>query len=438
MRPNLYRRASTKNNKHGLQGRPRQSSTARTAHRRYSRDERIAFSCLIFVVIWIYIQYRLLPSPSSAQSNLTKVSHYNQDSFITSSDFELISKRLHANCRYAYSHSSSHIQDIHLQIHGSLQYLQFLTLSDYGIIKQNNSNNPNVQSLLQLINTMNSHLVNSHFVVSAGDHFYDNEVNTAHHPRWNAVFDQFMKNKVFLPAVGNKDWLNTSKQVDMNSINAQIERTFWSNNHWCLPRLFYTVRFVLNHNLSDTLSFSVRFIMLDTTSYIKQYKHFDYLSKQYQFLSDTLVTNQNDDWIIVVGHHPFESFPKTRCKRTEQDNYSFDDLQNATCSVWKQKMMPILKLLLKYENVQMYISGHHHIWRICSLFDEHQRLKLLTMITGSAGRRDHHFDAYFPLHMIAGGEEESFGKVMISKNIIKIQVINKQNQSIFDHFYYRH
>eukprot|EP01083_Nonionella_stella_P001985 5714_1 len=231
--------------------------------------------------------------------------------------------------------------------------IQFLTLSDYGIIKSPYDTNNNIQSLLQLIDTMNSHLNTAHFMMSAGDIFYDNNVDSAHHPRWSYTFKHFNQNKMFVAVVGNKDCVNTS------AINAQMERTNWVKN-WCLPKLYYTMRFVFRHSWTNSVLFTVRFVALDTTSYLKDYDALGYAQEQYEWLHRVLEANKKDDWVIVYGHHPFESLPeKGKGEGNERNGeYTFEELQNM--NVWKKKMEPILKLLLRYDNVMMYISGHHH------------------------------------------------------------------------------
>eukprot|EP01084_Bolivina_argentea_P088581 159927_1 len=392
--------------------------------------------CLMFIILWIYLQYQFIPSSSDIHNSNKKSYLHN----LSTSHFQEISHKIHSQCRFAYSHSLSDIGNINLTLSEHVPFLQFLTFSDYGIIKHKNDENENINSLLQLINVINSYLPNSHFAISAGDHFYDNDVNYAQHPRWDAMFDHFIKNKLFLSVSGNIDWMNTSHQMDIQNIVAQIERTYWSNN-WCFPRLYYTIKFSLRNKVTDTLSFNVRFIALDTTSYLHKYDQFKYLTEQYKWLYNVLETNKNDDWIIVFGHHPFEHVPEQKKEQIsnqqkKRNRYTFPQLQRK--KTWNTKMEKILKLLLQYDNVIMYVSGHHHIWRVCNIVDKNDQIKLLSIVTGSTGKHNHHFNSELPLHMIAGGEEQSFGKISIYKDMLKLQIIDKENRTLFSHLYQKY
>ena len=390
--------------------------------------------CFTILLIWIYCQYQLIPSIShSNDKSNTKNSYPYQYQSVSFSNYKLFSEILHSQCRYSYSHNLTDIGDIYLQYtDNNVPFLQILTFSDYGIIKHKTSKKDNVKSLLQLINTMNSHLRdNAHFIISSGDHFYDNNVNDVHHYRWSAIFDKFIENKIFLSAVGNKDWVNQMNDISIENIKAQLDKTYWSSN-WCLPRLYYTVRFIFQNQISR--SFSVRFIALDTTSYLRKLDHFQYLKDQYEWLQQLLEMNKNDDWIIVFGHHPFESIKdKNKSNQQKKRRYTFQRLNDK--NVWNKKMKNIVKLLLRYDNVKTYISGHHHIWRVCNIHDENDKMKLMTMVTGSTGRKDQYFNNDLPLHMIAGGDEVSFGKVTIYRNMLRLQIIDKDNNTLFSQIY---
>ena len=159
----------------------------------------ILITFLIIVWIWLIIQAIYLPQTDHSPESLTdSTSHFNTP--IDSVNFDAFTIRLHAQCRYAYSHHSSNLGDIRMILSDTkddgyrVPFLRFLSFSDYGIIKEltrtDDDNSYNIQGLLDLIQTMNSHLTDAHFIVSAGDHFYENNVDSATHPRWS-VLDHF-------------------------------------------------------------------------------------------------------------------------------------------------------------------------------------------------------------------------------------------------------
>jgi len=399
----------------------------------------------IMLLLWFYSHSLLSPYHSVDQQTLSEPSITAKP--ILPTDRHLFAQTLHSQCRSTYLQNASDRQhdigDIHLDAN-SRPSLQFLTFSDYGIFKPQHSHNKHMQPLLQLMHTMNEHLKHgAHFVISGGDHFYENDVNTARHSRWN-VYNNFVSDTVFLSTVGNIDWLDTHNKVAVEQVKAQLDRTYWSSN-WCLPALFYTVRFVFWRN--ELREFSVRLITLDTTAYLHDYAHeeFAYLSRQYEWLEAVLDANHKDEWIVMYAHHPFETVvgnkpdenasSDERRKLQNGPRYGMEDLERT--QVCKPKMLRLLQLLRKYENVRLYISGHHHIWRVCHIH-QHEQVKLVTMVTGSTGKSDHYFNKKLPVHMVAGGDDVSFGKVTVDKEKMRVEIIGKDNQTLFDEIYMKY
>ena len=153
----------------------------------------------------------------------------------------------------------------------------------------------------------------------------------------------------------NKDWKNESDEWNRHQIQAQIDRTQFSTN-WCLPRLYYTVRFVFinkiedeMNNIKQSIAFTVRLIAWDTTSFLRRqsqsfhYDHYQYLKQQYQWLQEVLRDNEDDDWIIVFGHHPLQSVPKPDADSVDrklsrnQREHRFTFSQLTEQAVWKHE-----------------------------------------------------------------------------------------------------
>ena len=98
---------------------------------------------------------------------------------------------------------------------------------------------------------------------------------------------------------------------------------------------------------------TVRIVMLDTTPMIDKYreeteKYADASksdwNEQIAWL-DKVLSEADEDWVIVVGHHPIYAY-------TDKSDSERTDLQ--------QRLDPVLR---KYGNVDMYLCGHIHTFQ---------------------------------------------------------------------------
>ena len=132
-----------------------------------------------------------------------------------------------------------------------------------------------------------------HFVLTVGDNFYPQGVESVLDPLWNRVFEEvytgdFWESLVFFPALGNHD-------VDGNE-RAQVDYSSRSPR-WSLPGNYYTFRRALPSG--DT----VRFLAVDTNLLNRGGTRAD---SQLRWM-DSVLEESGDAWVIVYGHHPMVS-----------------------------------------------------------------------------------------------------------------------------------
>ncbi len=181
--------------------------------------------------------------------------------------------------------------------------------------------------------------IDSSFVISVGDNFYENGVSSVTDPQWKTSFEDVYTRPGLMTKwhviLGNHDYQGTGKP------EAQIQ---YSQTHlrWSLPSPYY----MRTEQLADGTS--ADFLFIDTNSYIQHYYrpgsnvHVDRTQPEQQFawLENALATSRAA-WKIVVGHHQVYA-------ATAPDDYVGNDM-----------ITRFAPLLDKY-GVQAYINGHEH------------------------------------------------------------------------------
>lgn len=183
-------------------------------------------------------------------------------------------------------------------------------------------------------------------ILAAGDVHHFDGVRSVNDPLWLTNFELIYSHPelqiAWFPILGNHEYRGNTNAVLQYS---QVSR------RWCMPARYYTR--VLNGD-----STRVRIVMLDTTPLIGKYrieteKYPDAclqpIDQQLQWL-DSLLTVANEDWVLVVGHHPIEA-------QTSKDESERQDMQRLVDTI-----------LRKHANVAMYLCGHIHNF-------QHLRLK---------------------------------------------------------------
>ncbi|WKN33945.1 tartrate-resistant acid phosphatase type 5 family protein [Porifericola rhodea] len=148
--------------------------------------------------------------------------------------------------------------------------------------------------------------LNAEFIISTGDNFYENGVESTHDPLWQISFEKvYHQHALQIPwyaVLGNHDYRsNTLAQI----------RYSMQSQRWKMPARYYSQIMQLSDK-SD-----VHLIFTDTTPFIGEYweteDHPDVFSQkpeeQLSWLKQTLEESQAQ-WKIVIGHHPvFSSSP---------------------------------------------------------------------------------------------------------------------------------
>lgn len=172
---------------------------------------------------------------------------------------------------------------------------------------------------------------NCSFILSTGDNFYPNGVQSVDDKKWKEIFEdvyhhESLSNKRWYITVGNHDY-----EQGWKGIQAQINYTKKSNR-WYFPSRYYAEKINVekekNHNDDDAF-FSIQFVLIDTTNIWDQ---------EQQFWIDSILKKSQSSYIFVVGHNPVYSTGR----------YT-NEMANTMLPKWFEKY-----------NVTAYICGHEH------------------------------------------------------------------------------
>ena len=179
------------------------------------------------------------------------------------------------------------------------------------------------------------------FVVAAGDVHHFEGVQSISDPLWMTNYELIYSHPDLMidwyPICGNHEYRsNTDAVVEYSNVSAR----------WTMPAKYYTL-------VKEEDDVTVRIVMLDTTPMIDKYreeteKYADASksdwNEQIAWL-DKVLSEADEDWVIVVGHHPIYAY-------TDKSDSERTDLQ--------QRLDPVLR---KYGNVDMYLCGHIHTFQ---------------------------------------------------------------------------
>lgn len=174
-------------------------------------------------------------------------------------------------------------------------------------------------------------------VVAAGDvHHFDGVVSTDD-PLWmtnyELIYDHPELMIEWLPAFGNHEYRGNTKAVmDYSKVSRR----------WEMEDRYYTRTY-------EEDGVTLRLVVIDTTPLIDKYReegekypdaHKQKIGRQLKWLDKTLA-KANEDWVIVVGHHPI--YAQTSKAESERKNL-------------QERLDPILR---RHE-VDLYVAGHIH------------------------------------------------------------------------------
>jgi predicted phosphohydrolase len=224
--------------------------------------------------------------------------------------------------------------------------IDFISLGDWGGASLGGYHLTNIQkTALGMLNHINKY--NSQFILNSGDNFYYCGIENISDPQINKDFTDIFSqiNIPWYNSLGNHDYgFDPSAQLQLNTII----------NNWILDDRYYYRKLVINN-------VSINIIVLDTNPCINDYRgndrskwdpcnyefptcgpepgickfHDNILeqdcSVQLEWFKNILNNIPEDEWIIVVGHHPASEIN--------------------TCD---------FQSLLSLSKVNLYINGHVH------------------------------------------------------------------------------
>ena len=227
------------------------------------------------------------------------------------------------------------------------QTLPFVLIGDWG--RHGRDNQTDVA--IQMGKTAAS--INSQFVISLGDNFYENGVTGLDDPYWQTSFeDIYTATSLQTPwkvILGNHDYRgNVQAQLDYSNVSRR----------WQLPARYYSV----TQKLPD--GGSADFFYIDTSPFISAYIGTTTdiagqdTAKQMAWL-DSALGSSTARWKIVIGHHPIYT------ALTGKDHDQPD-------------MIAHIDPILRAHNVPIYINGHDHSLQSTTI-------KGITYVTNGAG-----------------------------------------------------
>ena len=175
-------------------------------------------------------------------------------------------------------------------------------------------------------------------VAAAGDVHHFEGVRSTQDPLWMTNYELIYSHPELMlpwyPICGNHEYRgNTQACVDYSNISAR----------WEMPAKYYT-------KVVEDDDVTVRLVFVDTTPMMDKYREDtekypdagkEDIDKQLAWLDQTLA-GAKEDWVMVIGHHPiYADTDKNESERT--------DMQRRLNAV-----------LLKHNNVAMYVCGHIH------------------------------------------------------------------------------
>jgi len=206
----------------------------------------------------------------------------------------------------------------------------FLVISDHG--RNGYYNQKEVADMMTRIATD----CGVRFYVTGGDNFQIRGVQSVQDPLWMSSFENIYTHPSshydWYPALGNHDHGgNVQAQIDYSKISRR----------WCMPANYYTV-------IKSRNGVSIRLVIMDTYPVVSAFSgtnpDYSVMDAQKQLAwVDSVLTVANEDWIVVVGHHPVYSAHPTRGNSKELVEY--------------------LNPILNKHNVDFYIGAHDHIFQ---------------------------------------------------------------------------
>lgn len=248
--------------------------------------------------------------------------------------------------------------------------------------------------------------IDSEFVISVGDNFYPNGVQSTSDYSWIASFEN-----IYTDYSLQNDWFVTLGNHDhRGKVQAQIDYSNLSRR-WHMPSTYFKKEF----DLEDGNKVLVLF--MDTSPFIDKYYNVgsgmresmqaqDTIAQKKWLLKELATTNKKVTWKIVVGHHPLYSGGK-RINSTETKSF-------------EKKFAPIFD----GNKVDAYFCGHEHDLQIIKPKGRYttQFLSGSACTVRPSGERE---------GTLFFAEKSGFMTFAISKSKLLAQVVDGEGKVIF-------
>lgn len=243
----------------------------------------------------------------------------------------------------------------------------------------------------------------SRFVVTVGDNFYDNGVQSADDPQWQSSFEN-----IYTARSLQTPWFATLGNHDYRGVpQAQLDYALKSPR-WRLPSRYYKVsgmEFGAPH---------VDFFMIDTSPLVNKYRSDtdsvirnnvlgQDVALQLDWLERELASSQAP-WKLVFGHHPIFSGGSSHGNTPE--------------------MIAQVEPILKRNGVQAYIAGHDHDMQ----YIERDGLHLIQTGAGSEVR---------PVLAVEGTQfclsRSGFSYLRSDRDVLLLEFFDFEGKRVFQH-----
>ncbi|WP_114792906.1 metallophosphoesterase [Niabella yanshanensis] len=210
--------------------------------------------------------------------------------------------------------------------------LDFIVMGDWG------RNGENYQKQVAAGMGKAAHDLDASFVIATGDNFYPYGVQSTQDYHWISSFEtiynaQSLHVKWF-PVLGNHDYAsNPDAQVAYSAISSR----------WHMPARYYSQTYK-----ADTSKVLLLFIDTDPMEKEMRGERYDGIKyvqgavKTQLNWIDSMLTNSNARWKIIIGHHPLYT---GGWRKDRQDT---------------KNMRHLLEPVFRKHKVNIYIAGHEH------------------------------------------------------------------------------
>ncbi len=238
---------------------------------------------------------------------------------------------------------------------------------------------------------------NAKFIISTGDNFYNDGVQSTEDSSWTLSFENiYWQQSLFIP------WYVTLGNHDYHGIvQAQIDYSKMSNR-WNMPSRYYSQTFLVDD------STTALFVFLDTSPLAlsdpeaKKFTEnvFKFDNKVQLRWLDSILSSSKAQWKFVSGHHPVYS-----------GGYHGGQIE----------MQKLIKPILEKNNVQAYFCGHDH---------DMQYLKSgkINYIVSGAGAKPRVCEDTEFTYFYMGGTAGFFAATLTSKKLYGAFIDSEGNQ----------